>query len=50
VVGERSPASLHTVADGLAAAVPGAGLTVLPEQDHMVAASAILPVLRERLG
>lgn len=49
VVGERSPASLHTVADGLVATVPGAALTVLPKQDHMVAASAILPVLTGRL-
>ncbi|MEO7267872.1 MAG: alpha/beta hydrolase [Knoellia sp.] len=49
VVGARSPASLHAVAEGLAAAVPGAAVTVLPKQDHMVAASAILPVLTDRL-
>lgn len=49
LVGERSPASLHTVADGLAGVVPGTAVTVLPKQDHMVAASAILPVLTDRL-
>lgn len=48
VVGERSP-TLHAVARGLAAAVPGGRVTMLPKQDHMVAASAILPVLSDRL-
>lgn len=49
VVGERSPSSLHSVAEGLAAAVPGAAVTILPKQDHLVASSAILPVLTDRL-
>lgn len=45
VVGERSPAELHAVGRALRAAVPHATLSILPGQDHMVAASAMLPEL-----
>jgi pimeloyl-ACP methyl ester carboxylesterase len=48
LVGERSPSQLHEVARALAGAVPGATLTTVPKQDHMVAARSLLPVLIER--
>lgn len=48
VVGERSPAELHDVGRAIAAAVPGATLTILAGQDHMVDASAVLPELERR--
>ncbi len=45
VVGEKSPASIHRVADQLAQAIPGSRLERLAGQDHMVNAKALLPVL-----
>lgn len=48
-VGARSPASLHTVAAMLAAALPDAEVTTVAKQDHMVSATALLPILVERL-
>ncbi|MFC6010878.1 alpha/beta fold hydrolase [Nocardia lasii] len=45
VVGEKSPPELHRVATALAEAIPGATHHVLPGQNHMVSAKAILPVL-----
>ncbi|WP_061962524.1 alpha/beta fold hydrolase [Demequina flava] len=48
VVGERSPASLHVVADALATAV-GGEVAVIPKQDHMVAPEVLLPELVARL-
>ena len=45
VVGEKSPASIHHVADQLARAIPGASLERLAGQDHMVSAKALLPIL-----
>jgi pimeloyl-ACP methyl ester carboxylesterase len=48
LVGERSPSELHEVARALAGAVPGATLTTVPKQDHMVAAKTLLPVLVNR--
>jgi pimeloyl-ACP methyl ester carboxylesterase len=47
-VGGRSPSELHHVARALADAVPGATLTTVPKQDHMVAAKIVLQILRER--
>jgi pimeloyl-ACP methyl ester carboxylesterase len=48
LVGERSPSELHEVARVLAGAVPDATLTALPQQDRMVAAKALFPVLIDR--
>jgi pimeloyl-ACP methyl ester carboxylesterase len=45
VVGEKSPAGLHDVANQLTKAVPGAKFEQLPGQNHMVSAKALLPVL-----
>ncbi|QYJ03334.1 alpha/beta hydrolase [Nocardioides panacisoli] len=48
VVGERSPAELHTVAATLTSAIPDATTAVLPGQDHLVDAKVLLPELVER--
>jgi pimeloyl-ACP methyl ester carboxylesterase len=45
IVGEKSPAGLHDVANQLTKAVPGAKFEQLPGQNHMVSAKALLPVL-----
>ncbi len=45
VVGEKSPASVQTVARQLAEAIPNATFVELAGQDHMVSAKALLPVL-----
>lgn len=45
LVGEKSPASLHSVADQLAQAIPNAKLTRMAGQDHMVGAKVLLPKL-----
>lgn len=45
MVGQKSPASLHSVAAQLAKAIPGATFAELPGQDHMVGAKALLPRL-----
>jgi pimeloyl-ACP methyl ester carboxylesterase len=50
LVGERSPSQLHAVGRVLAGAVPGATFTTVPKQDHMVSATALLPILVERFG
>lgn len=43
--GQKSPASLHSVANQLATAIPGARFAAIPGQDHMVSARALLPKL-----
>ena len=48
-VGEDSPRGLHAVADGLAAAVPGAKHVQVAGQDHLVGARAMLGVLEDFL-
>lgn len=48
VVGGRSPVELHRVAASLAETVPGATHDTLKGQDHMVSASALLPLLLTR--
>lgn len=45
LVGQKSPASLHSVADQLAKAVPNARFAQVAGQDHMVSAKALLPLL-----
>lgn len=45
IVGQKSPAPLHKVADQLARAVPNSRLTTLAGQDHMPSAKVVLPVL-----
>jgi len=45
VVGEKSPASLHDVANQLTQAIPNAAFVALAGQNHMVSAEALLPVL-----
>lgn len=45
IVGQKSPASLHAVADQLATAIPGAQVSTLAGQDHMASAKVVLPVL-----
>ncbi|MGW5308705.1 alpha/beta fold hydrolase [Nocardia thailandica] len=45
VVGAKSPRSLHAVAEQLVAAVPNASHQILPGQNHMVGAKALLPIL-----
>lgn len=45
VTGEKSPTSIHHVADQLAKAIPGARLERLAGQDHMVSAKTLLPIL-----
>lgn len=45
IVGQKSPAALHSVASQLAGAIPGAKLVKLANQDHMVSAEAVLPLL-----
>lgn len=45
IVGQKSPASLHDVADQLAKAIPNAKLVKLAGQDHMVSAKSLLPVI-----
>ena len=48
-VGERSPASLHAVASALSSALPGGDVITLAKQNHMVAATSMLPMLVSRL-
>jgi pimeloyl-ACP methyl ester carboxylesterase len=45
LVGQKSPASLHAVANQLAQAIPAATFAELAGQDHMVGAKALLPRL-----
>ena len=45
VVGEKSPARIHDVADQLTKAIPNAKFVQLAGQDHMVNAKALLPVI-----
>ena len=45
LVGQKSPASLHSVARQLSGAIPHAQLAEVPGQDHMVSAKALLPRL-----
>ena len=45
LVGEKSPASLHSVASQLSKAIPGAAFSQIAGQDHMVSAKSLLPVL-----
>lgn len=45
VVGEKSPASIHYVANQLTQAIPNARFEQLAGQDHMVKAKALLPIL-----
>lgn len=50
VVGEKSPASMRSVGAELAHVIPGARLEILAGQGHMVAAKALLPLLRRFCG
>lgn len=45
IVGQKSPASLHDVANQLTHAIPNAMFAELPGQDHIVSAKALLPRL-----
>jgi pimeloyl-ACP methyl ester carboxylesterase len=45
IVGQKSPASLHAVANQLAQAIPAATFAELPGQDHLASAKAVLPRL-----
>jgi pimeloyl-ACP methyl ester carboxylesterase len=45
IVGQKSPASLHNVANQLTHAIPNAMFAELPGQDHIVSAKALLPRL-----
>ena len=45
LVGQKSPASLHSVAHQLADVIPGAVFAEIAGQDHMVSAKALLPRL-----
>lgn len=45
IVGQKSPASLHDVANQLTHAIPNAMFAELPGQDHIVGAKALLPRL-----
>jgi len=45
MVGQKSPAGLHAVAQALAAAIPGAEHVELRGQGHLASAKALLPVL-----
>lgn len=45
LVGQKSPASLHRVAEQLAKAIPNASFAQVAGQDHMVSATALLPLL-----
>jgi pimeloyl-ACP methyl ester carboxylesterase len=49
LVGQKSPTSLHAVANQLKQAIPAATFAELPGQDHMVSAKALLPRLVEFL-
>ncbi len=50
IVGERSPARIHDVADQLAKAIPNARFVQLAGQDHMVNAKELLPVISSFLN
>lgn len=50
MVGERSPAELHQVAEMLASRIPSATHEVLAKQDHMVSEKELLPSLVEHLS
>lgn len=45
IVGEKSPARIHDVANQLTKAIPNARFEKLAGQDHMVSAKVLLPVL-----
>jgi len=45
MAGEKSPSDMHTVGSQLASAIPNAGFVQLADQDHLVDAKALLPVL-----
>jgi pimeloyl-ACP methyl ester carboxylesterase len=45
IVGQKSPAGLHDVANQLTKAIPNAKFAELTGQDHMVSAKALLPRL-----
>jgi len=45
IVGEKSPAGIHDVADQLARAIPSSRFERLAGEDHMVSARALLPLL-----
>jgi pimeloyl-ACP methyl ester carboxylesterase len=49
IVGEKSPASINQVAKQLATAIPNATFDQLAGQNHMVSASALLPILTKYL-
>lgn len=42
MAGAKNPVGIVQVAERLAQAIPGAALTVLPGQDHMVSAKMLL--------
>jgi pimeloyl-ACP methyl ester carboxylesterase len=50
VVGDRSPSGMHEVARRLADAIPNATLHRLADQDHLVSASVLLPLLERFLS
>ncbi len=45
IVGEKSPASIHDVANQLTKAIPNAQFKQLAKQDHMVSPKALMPLL-----
>lgn len=45
IVGEKSPAGMHDVAEQLTNAIPNANYIKLAGQDHMVSAKVLLPLL-----
>ncbi|MEO7911040.1 MAG: alpha/beta hydrolase [Roseiflexaceae bacterium] len=45
IIGQKSPASIHNVADQLVKAIPNAKFAILAGQDHMVSAKVLLPML-----
>ena len=50
LVGEKSPAFMHTTADSLAEIIPGTVRKILPGQTHQASAEAVVPVLIEFFG
>lgn len=49
IVGQKSPAGLHDVANQLTKAIPMAKLIELAKQGHLVSAKALLPLLKDFL-
>jgi pimeloyl-ACP methyl ester carboxylesterase len=47
IVGEKSPSSIHDVGHQLAKAIPNAKFVQLADQDHMVHAKTMLPLLSD---